>query len=326
MEKIKINLDKSASLKLKSDIIAFKYLKEDGTINKNGFLNTLLSNYFPIYHNIANKHIQRYNKIITSYLNNIDTSTQIINDLISTNKFFSYNKTNSLDVSITFKPINSNQKIISIIISEYTKYQSLSSFFRNMIEHYLSLPQYKREQIIYLNSYQLLQEAIEEKRKICLYNNNTKTTLLPYKLVTSNEEMYSYLICINESPTSRKIESYHLYKIKDFFALKETFTLNNIDIAKLENVATNSPQFPYDNDTDTIIELTQHGIKMYESKYLNRPTPYKIIDNTYYFNCSHAQIILYFFPFGKNAKIISPSSIKETFKNMYFDAYNHYQD
>ena len=324
MEKIKINLDKRAATKLNNDITIFRYLKENGSANKNGFLNTLLANYFPIYHNIAHKHIQRYNKIINTHLNNKNTSTNIINDLISTNKFFSYNKTNSLEVSINFKPINSNKKIISIIINEYTHHQSISSFFRNMIEHYLSLPQYKREQIIYLDSYEILQEAINEKRKICLYTDNNKTTLLPYKLVTSNEEMYTYLICLNEQLYC--IKSYHLYKIKNFFKSNETFTFNNDELEKLENVAINSPQFPYNDEPETIIELTQAGVKMYEKKYLNRPTPYKIENNKYYFNCSHSQIILYFFPFAKNAKIIAPNSIKETFKSMYLEAYNHYLD
>lgn len=322
MEKIKINLDKSTLTKLNNDIINFSYLKENKDINKNGFLNNLLANYFPIYNNIASKHIERYNKIISCHLSNKDISNSIINDLIATNKFFSYNKKSSLDASISFKPINSNKKIINIIVNEYTKHQSLSSFFRNMIEHYLSLPQYQREQIIYLNTYQLIQDAIKDKRKITIYYENKNTIILPYKIVTNNEENYSYLIGLNET---NHVVSFHLYKLKEIYLLKETFSLNDKDIDKLDKVALNYPQFPHDSDQETIIELTCAGVKMYNKKYLNRPTPYKIENNTYYFNCSHSQIVLYFFAFAKNAKVIFPSSIKDTFKNMYLEAYENYK-
>ena len=96
------------------------------------------------------------------------------------------------------------------------------------------------------------------------------------------------------------------------------------DEEKLDAIASKDPQFPHYNNKNTIVELTKCGEKMFKNKYLNRPTPYKIEDNRYYFNCSYNQIVIYFFPFAKNAKIIEPQEIKDTFKKMYLEAYESY--
>lgn len=324
MEKIKINLDTSMIAKLNDDVITFGYFKTNGNINRNGFLNTLLKNYFPIYDKIAASHIERYTKIITKHIANEQRSNEIINSLIASNKLFSYNKKDKLESSINFKPSNSNLNIINIIYGKYLNFQSLSSFFRNMFEHYLSLPQYKREQIIYLDNYELILESIEKKRKIIVCLNNQKKEIIPYKMVTNKEEIYNYLICLSKSQRATTIMSLHLYKIKYIYVEPEKFTISDEEKEKLERVIKSSPQFPFYNDEECHIKLTKEGIKLYNKKYLNRPTPYKIENENYYFNCSYTQIILYFFPFGKEAKIIEPLILNNLFKTKYLEAYNSY--
>jgi len=323
MEKIKINLDKNTISKLNNDMILFKFFKENKQVNKNGFLNTLLYNYFPIYDAIASKSIAKYNKIISSHISNQEQSQKIINSLISKDDLFSFNKKDYLESSLSFKPSNLNKKIINIIIDKYTSNQSISSFFRNMLKHYLQLPQYKREQIIYANNYSLIQEAIESKRKIVLYINENKVIVSPFKITTNNEELYNYLVCLTNEER-KNIMSIHLYKIDYIYFLQESVYFDELDKNKLEKVVNSNPQFPHYNDKNTIIELNKCGIKMFENKYLNRPSPYKIENNRYYFDCSYNQIVVYFFPFAKNAKIIEPLELKETLKKMYLEAYNNY--
>ena len=323
MEKIKINLDKDTLIKLNNDMLSFKFYKENNQVNKNGFLNTLLHNYFPIYDKLTTNSINKYNKIISLHITNKEQSQKIVNSLISQDELFSFNKDSHLESSLSFKPNNINKRIISIIINKYTDNQSISSFFRNMISHYLQLPQYKREQIIYANNYELIQEAIESKRKITLCINKENIIVSPYKITTSNEELYNYLICLTENK-NKAIMSFHLYKIDYAYLSQEIVCFNNEDSKALEKIATSNPQFPYYQTKNTIIELTKAGTKMFENKYLNRPSPYKIENNTYYFDCSYNQIVNYFFPFAKNAKIIEPIELKETIKKMYLEAYNNY--
>lgn len=326
MDKIKINLDKQTFNKLMDDIHLFHFTKKDSHINKNGFINLLIKNYFPVFDALASKYINNYHSIVNTYMDNTYIANKIVNDLISTNSLFAYTKSFPLESSFSFKPSNFNASIIETINFKYAPYQTISSFFRNLILHYLSLPQYKREQIIFQDTYELINDALDSKRKLIVCSNNTKHIVSPYKLVTNKEELYNYLICLKKDNNSTSILSFHLFKIDYICLLQETVSFIDADIVKLENVSAYYPQFPFYADQKSIVKLSECGIKMFDSKYLNRPVPYKIEGDLYYFNCSYTQLSLYFFPFGKNAKIVSPDTLVSSFKKMYQDAYKNYSE
>ena len=44
---------------LTNDMISFEYYKKNGEINKNGFMNTLLKNYFEIYDERTSEQIEK---------------------------------------------------------------------------------------------------------------------------------------------------------------------------------------------------------------------------------------------------------------------------
>lgn len=325
MDKIKINLDGLTLNKLNDDMLIFGFYKNNGTINKNKFLNILMKNYFPIYDKLATSYIDKYTKIMNSHVIDSKLCNEIINSLIASNKLFSYNKEEKLSSSINFKPANSNIHILNIISSKYLNFQSLSSFFRNLIERYLSLPQYKREQIIYSDTYELINEAISNKRKIIVCFNGKKKEIIPYKLVNNKEEIYNYLIGLASNDKSGAILSLHLYKIDYVYIKPEKFIIDDLDQEKLEKVIYHSPQFPFYFEEKCSIRLTPDGIKLYNKKYLNRPTPYKIENDTYYFDCSFMQILIYFFSFGKDAKILEPEQLRNKFKDKYLEALTNYE-
>ena len=326
MEKIKINLDKATLNKLYQDMMAFQFVKSDSQLNKNKFLNILIKNYFPIYDELANKEIEKCSKIVNKHISNSKHANEIINDLIKADNLFAFNKSETLNAFISFKPNNQNKNIINIIYQRYLKFQTLSSFFRNLIIHYLSLPQYKREQIIFLDNYQLITESIKNNRKLSISIKGVIKNIIPYKIVTNKEEIYNYLICYTLTNNSINIASYHLYKIDYVYLCSEKASANNSQIEILEKVATTYPQFPISKNEDSKIQLSENGIKLFSSKYLNRPEPYKIENDIYYFDCSYTQILVYFFSFGKDAKILEPVELKELFKKEYLLAFNTYNE
>lgn len=326
MEKIKINLDKLTLAKLYDDMICFNFYKKDMKINKNGFLNILIKNYFPIYDKEASEQISKCTKIVTYHLGSNNRANDIINDLIKSDSMFAFSKKETLDVHISFKPNNINTKIINIILNKYLPYQSLASFFRHMIEHYLSLPQYKREQIIFSDTYTLINEAIENHRKIFIQIKDEKKEVIPYKVVTNKEEIYNYLVCLVENTNHTHIHSFHLYKIDHVYLIPQKYTIEEEQKNMLDKISSTYPQFPYSDNQHAKIQLTNEGIKLFNSKYLNRPIPYHIENNVYFFDCAYSQLLVYFFSFGKEAKIIEPTKLKETFKEKYLLAYNHYND
>ena len=121
------------------------------------------------------------------------------------------------------------------------------------------------------------------------------------------------------------MNSIHLSRIEYVYLLKEKYDLDEENQDKLERVIENGAQFPYTNPCLAQIKLTKTGQKLYKKKYLNRPTPVKIEDDIYYFNCSYDQLVLYFFSFGSEALIISPIHLKESLKKKYADALNAYE-
>ena len=327
MEKIKINLTKKTLNDLTNDMITFEYYKKDGQINKNGFINTLLKNYFSIYDNQASELIEKYTKIVTNHIYEEKKANQLINDLVAASPFFTFNKQDILETSISFKLINSNHNIFKIIENKYLSYQSISSFFRNMIDSYLSLPKYKREQIIYLNTYELLMDAINDNRKIKVFlKSGDNREFIPCAVANSKEEIYNYLISISEDSDKRHVSSIHLSRIDSIYLLKEKYLLNSQDKEKIESVIENGAQFPYTNPCIAQIKLTTSGQRLFRKKYLNRPTPINIESDVYYFNCSFDQLLLYFFSFGKEALVLSPKYLKEKLKKQYIEAYKNYCD
>lgn len=326
MEKIKINLDKVTLAKLYDDMIYFNFYKKDMKINKNGFLNVLIQNYFPIYDRQATNQINKCSTIIINHLGVNNRANNIINDLIKSDSMFAFSKKEILDCHISFKPNNCNLKIINTILNKYLNYQSLAAFFRNMIQHYLSLSQYKREQIIFNEIYTLIQESIDHNRKVIIQIKGETKEVIPYKIVTNKEEIYNYLVCLIENTNHIQIHSFHLYKIECVYLVPEKYIIDQVHLDKLEKISSTFPQFPYTEKQHSIIKLTNEGVKLFKTKYLNRPTPYKIENDIYYFDCAHIQLLIYFFSFGKEAKILEPSNLKEMFRAKYLEAYNNYNN
>jgi len=325
MEKIKINLSNKSLNDLLNDMVTFEYYKRNGEINKNGFLNTLLKNYFTTYDNMMNSHIDTYAKILKKHIYQENKIAEIVNDLIKTNELLPFKVNKNIEASISFKLINSNHNIFRVIENKYLSYQSISSFFRNLIESYLSLPKYKREQIIYLPTYELLMDAIKDKRKIKIYlKKDNEKVIFPYKVSSNKEEIYNYLIGLSYSKNKYTINSIHLSRIDYIYLLKEKFDIEEENITKLERVIENGAQFPYTTPCIAQIKLTKTGQRLYRKKYLNRPNVIKIEDDVYHFNCSFDQLVLYFFSFGKEAQILTPDYLKKNLKEQYLEAYNSY--
>ena len=327
MEKIKINLSKKTLNDLLNDMSTFEYYKKNGEINKNGFINTLLKNYFAIYDSNVNKQIDAYTKILKEHIYQDNKVTEIVNSLISSNDLLPFETNKNIETSISLKLTNSNYSIFRVIENKYLSYQSISSFFRNLIESYLSLPKYKREQIIYLPTYELLMDAINDKRKIKIYlKNDNERDIFPYKISTNKEEIYNYLVGLTFAKEKYTVSSIHLSRIEYIYLLKEKYDLSEENKEKLEKVIENGAQFPYTNPCLAKIKLTKEGQRLYKKKYVNRPSAEKIEDNIYHFNCSFDQLVLYFFSFGKDAKVLYPEYLNTILKKKYLAAYNSYEE
>ena len=75
------------------------------------------------------------------------------------------------------------------------------------------------------------------------------------------------------------------------------------------------------------VKLNKVGKKIYKTKLFSRPERIDTIqnDDIYVFNCTQKQAFNYFFSFGSNVEIISPSELKEEFIKKYSEALAQYK-
>lgn len=223
-----------------------------------------------------------------------------------------------LEVNIT-SPHKSNDYIFESMLDNL-KYQSSSQYFRDLVTDYLTYPQYKREQIIFKDTVEIIKQAITNQKQIKLHLDKDVVTINPYRLDTSKEELYTYLIGIVDN----KPYSINISKINSVIRTPQSFKLLDEQIKLIDDIIENGIQFPYTVPCNAIIKLNKIGKRMYERRYLHRPPVKKIDGDNYYFSCGFDQLLYYFLAFGKNALVVSPQSLVNNMKYEHLNAYKQY--
>lgn len=318
MLKIKVNIDKKSYQTLLNDMSLFKVIKPDGSVNKNRFMNLLFENYYEEYLKQNSEIIATTKALMNKFnIHNDELAVALAMDLYN----YKYKSIETYyNDSITFYLSEKNEFIFNTL-NESLNSLGASAYFRHLIYRYLEYPQYKREEIIYKPIVDSINMAIKEKRKIRIKLNNSTQTIIPYRIGFSKEEIYSYLLGMANNGAPMSI---HILKIKAIVVLGETYSLDDDTINLLQSINRLGIQFPFKNFCEAEIVLSEAGVSLFEAKYLNRPTPIKVVDNHYFFKCSYDQLFVYFIGFGDKVKIISPiylaKSIYKSYKG-YTDEY-----
>ena len=101
-----------------------------------------------------------------------------------------------------------------------------------------------------------------------------------------------------------------------------------------EKIALRGVQFLIGEEKDIIVKMNDSGKEKYNRLRHLRPKYIEIKENDedndeyrheYKFNCTEAQAEFYFLKFGKDAKIISPESLRDKFKKSYKEAFELYE-
>lgn len=318
MLKIKVNFDKKTFQTLTNDMKLFRITKSDGSPNKNKFMNLLFQNYYSDYLKKTEEIISNTTKIMKKYnLENNDFASELALELYD----YKHQSINTYyNESLTFYLSEENEFIFNTI-NESLSHLGASAFFRKLIYRYLDYPQYRREEIIYKHILGPIHEAIATHKSIKLKLEKNELIMKPYKIGTSKEEIYSYLLgLVNGSPSS-----IHILKIKIAVVLKNTFDFTEEETKMLSDVYRLGIQFPFKNICKAEIEFNEDGLKLYKSKYLNRPDIIKVEGNHYFFECSFDQLLLYFLSFGSKVKIISPEYLAKSIYKSYKGYTNEYE-
>ena len=327
-EKIKIYIPESVNNILLKDMERFEFFKKDGSLNKNEFYNTLIVNYYEQYEENQSSIFEHIKESINERTNlkehNIDDITADILQYVDV-------RTYQLDrqkygVSIAMKPTRKSSDDIDYIQNCLLGNSTLSNYFRNMFASYSLLPQDKRETIIFKQNFDLINEAIENDRKIYFTTekNDAPHIASPYMIANSKEELFNYLLCkYNNFPYSFRIG-----RIKQVKILNESRDLTDPIISVFDRMAKYGPQYSYEVRKPHVpikVRLTERGQNMYKMMYLHRPQYYKVEDDIFYFDCSRQQAFQYFSRLGAHAAVLEPKDLRDDLQRFFETAGRRYR-
>jgi len=322
-EKIKIYISKRTKDILWKDMELFEFYKRNGKLNQNDFLNELIMNYYEKFQNEQKKYREDLLRVFTSF--KTDMADEITDQVIMIRQGSSETSRQKKEVTISLKPTKKSSSIISYIQNELTKNISLSGYFRNLFDSYVSMPQDEREKIIFRETYEIIQKAIQQKKKLSIATYRKPDYfhhLSPYALSSSKEELFNYLLGAKEN----RICSFRVSRIRTIVIEEEKSFITKEQLVLLKKMEQYGPQFMISREEEIVVKLGQRGKELYQALYLHRPAVDHIEGDLYYFYCSEEQIRQYFSRFGKYAEIIKPAYLSNELKQFYKEAYEIYEN
>lgn len=318
IEDIKLQLEQKQNIYLSintfndllKDMRDFEVFDNKGEINKSDFINRLICNYSKEYIDeitkLADSTKTELEKIIKD--DSIDfkeIATRTVMTVLSkdTDKSVKHNKI------LSFRVKKKYLATIASVICRVPYEMDLSSFLRNMILSYLSLPIYKREQVIYKEEIEKLNYAIENGIDISIdyrTGNGIKTHIVsPYSIDRSAYELRNYLIVESHKKETPYIMSLKIFRISNIILLDLQKSHFADDFkTKYKAMKRNGIAYPINEISIKKVKMDETALSIFNAKYLERPALIKYEDGVAFFDCSESQLNFYFNPFGDSVNIL----------------------
>lgn len=332
-----LNLSYSAYQIVLSDMFTF------GKKEMSGFINRVLEYYCPV----ADASISRVLNILKGKLEkSLSTvcaddieKTRIINRLLQQKekKLLQQTESYSKGKGFKFDLTVSNLSHLSEENSECGEdkyYKTRGKYIKSVIEEYASLPYVKRE-IIYFTPYiNAIYAAIEKEYQLHIVTDTNKDySVYPYKILCDPLSTTNYLVGYSKhyeiSDDEKHPCAFKISAIKNIIdnKSKSAFLKKAEKDALDKYINIRGVQFMLTEEMDIYVRLTEKGIYKYSRLvHLRPPVIEKQGNNMFIFRCTEAQAEFYFFKFGEDAEIISPSSLRDKFRTKYENAAETYRD
>ena len=328
MEKYRISVSSFTAEILIKDMKSFGFLKGDGAPNKNEFLNRLILNYADDYTLSKSEQRDAIGTLVSSYADlSAEDRLLLSNSLIRafTDRFFVRNEDDET-VILSLKPVKASEALIECLIEKDARGQSISSFFREMFDAYVNLPQPQRERIVFKDIDDDLRKAQRKGRKTFIKlktGDDARFTGTLYALGVGDEETYNYALF----NVGGAIQTVRLCKIASVKILNEPATITESLLPLLEFQTRYGIAYPVnESELEPVrVRLTDKGEKLFQKLYLYRPNYYERDGDDYVFHAPHMQIFTYFTRFGKEAIIRAPQSLVLRMRHFYRSGAKAYQ-
>lgn len=324
--------------KIDSDRLSFS---SDGSlIPLSGFLNQVFLNFYSSAKASVAQKLISTSTLIYSMLNDTPLSNNSImlktvqHKLVKglTSDLQIYKRKELENEGRKYRLSNEIKKILESS-PESNYYQTAGLYLRAIFIEYSNLPFFERELIFYKKTIELIKQAINEKCMLVIETKNRDYPVrcAPYDIVRDQSDTFHYLIAfeLTKTETTCIIRSYRISRLS---SVKIRFLERSFITAKLKKQAEvlkakQDVSFFSDFLIDVDVRLTEKGYKKYIEQIRQRPNITATIDkeqHIYRFKCSYTQALYYFYKFGEDVEIISPSSLRQKFAKSHKNASDIY--
>ena len=198
-EKYKIYLSEETRLRLINDAELFEFTKKDESVNLNAFLKTLIVNYFDRYRRDSEALLDNIMKDLTGLTSISNKAASALADKIISTYIKADNSKSGKNSALTLTVSGASYEILKIIELNMLKDTSLSQYLKDMFNSYLSIPRNERETIIFKDTYEDINKALEAHRVLTFASTYSERkyafAVEPYMIAPSKEEQCNYLLC-----------------------------------------------------------------------------------------------------------------------------------
>ena len=324
-EKYKIYLSEETRLRLINDAELFEFTKKDESVNLNAFLKTLIVNYFDRYRRDSEALLDNIMKDLTDLTSISNKAASALADKIISTYIKADNSQSGKNSALTLTVSGASYEILKIIELNMLKDTSLSQYLKDMFNSYLSIPRNERETIIFKDTYEDINKALEAHRVLTFASTYSERkyafAVEPYMIAPSKEEQCNYLLC--RDINTRTPRTFRISRMRNVFITSDEFNIDEELEKELREKATRTPHSVSPN-VQAVVRLSQSGTRLFKVITKNRPIASKIEGNLYYFDWPALQLEEYFRRFGRDAVVIKPASLKEKIRKYYYYAFKEY--
>ena len=217
--------------------------------------------------------------------------------------------------------LNKNMDLLYDDVIESNKIKSEAQYLRDIIFNYINLSKYKREEVIFKKSFEILNEAIEDKVKIKFIYNQKLRNVEPLFIISGDRDSRNYLYCY-----CLKSEEYRVYKVRDIESVRRTIgKIEKADYFYANKVKENFDPF-LSYGREVVVKLNDTGEKLLDIIVENRPKVLNVDGDIYTFECAIKKAQVYFPQFLKNMEVLEPQILREWFIKEYKEAYEIYEE
>ena len=327
-QKLRIPLSDKAKMVMKEDMELFGVSKESRFINtvfcnfkemaKSSIAFSLQQKKLELDRLLAKTQVDRENKrkVIECLL--IEEEVRMKKKLSEFEKPTDYGKLYHID--------KKNLEYLTESCEEIRHYERPKLYLRYIIEEYCSLPFIERERIYRKEVFEQVELACRESRTLKVENYDMQGKkqqfyVYPYKILPDPFRTRSYLVGysrkIDRDEQDKVIASFAMSRLTVLHVLNKSFHLNKKEISKLDtSLSKNSPAYLIGTPEEIKVKLSPEGKRIYQTKLFSRPERIRnssSADDLYVFHCTRRQAYNYFFSFGPEIEVISPTELREEF-------------